>query len=323
MTSLLPQSKSWKIQKVGIAMAVFRPNPFTFEIQLKSIQDQIFTNWVCVITSDSSLEEIFAHPRISPFKKDPRFKWFENPLRLGHKRNFERAAQLVLQENVDAVAFSDQDDLWYSNKLTTSIDQLEKIGRLSLVHCDMNLLINEESQPTSETAWQIERRGIHHSQLIHLLVRNIVAGCGMLIDAELIRRFPTIPEEAEFHDHWYALVGAAHGGISPIQQPLYAYRQHSENVIGVTPYQKFFKLPDMLKATNVFQYCRDRWKKSHKLALGAQKAKLPFTPIIQITLISKWDRGIGLLLFALKTRFSDPALSRACLARAVGKFLSR
>src|SRR5687768_1758619 len=107
--------------KVGIALAAYKPPTEVFEEQLKSIQDQTYTNWVCVMTFDSSLEETLASPKIAVFKKDSRFIWLENPVRLGHKKNFERAIQETLRHSVDAIACSDQDDVWYLNKIENCV----------------------------------------------------------------------------------------------------------------------------------------------------------------------------------------------------------
>jgi glycosyltransferase involved in cell wall biosynthesis len=306
--------------KVGIALAAYKPAPEVFEEQLKSIQDQTYPHWVCIITFDSSLEETLSSPKISIFKKDPRFVWLENPIRLGHKKNFERAIQESLRHSVDAIACSDQDDVWYPNKISECVQALQAQGPLSLVHSDMHVL--EDGKILDGTAWRIENRGITNCKSRHFYVRNIVAGCSMIFDAELARKFPIIPDEAEYHDHWYALVAAYHGGISAVNLPLYAYRQHRNNEVGVSPFQNIFAVPEGSTPSSIFNKCKNGWLKSYRLASAAKRHGLPLRWFEKLIFLLPFDLGLGLILLGLLNWFKDPALTRACLARGAGKALS-
>ncbi len=326
ITSAPPLSPHWKIRKIGIAMAIYRPDLCNLREQLQSIQDQSFLNWICVISSDSPLTELLEAPEIEKFKQDPRFQWHENPSRLGHKHNFEKATQLTLQEKVDAISFSDQDDLWYPEKLALSAALLEQKGPLCAVHCDMHILTSH-SEILPKTGWDLEKRGVLHKGILHLLIRNIVAGCGLLMDAQLLQTDFNIPEAAHYHDHWYALIAASQGGVHPIFTPLYAYRQHSENVVGMTPFRGIFTLPKALpnkiNTKEIFQFCQQKWANSHALALAARHAKLPLAWIERLLLISPLDLGFGLFILGLMNLRQDRPFARACFARSLGKFLSR
>ncbi len=306
--------------KVGIALAAYQPDLEVFAQQLLSIQKQSHTDWICVIALDSPLDPVLSSRLITPFQADARFHWVENKIRLGHKKNFEKAIQESLRHSVSVIACSDQDDVWYENKLSECLRAFSTQGPLSLVHSDMHILENEKI--ASKTAWALERRGIHNCKPRHFYVRNIVAGCSMLFDAELARRFPTIPEEAEFHDHWYALVASYHGGIRAIHQPLYAYRQHPENEVGVSPYRKLFTLPAGSTFAEILNKCKNGWRKSLRLASAAQREGLPLSIWERITFLSRLDLGFGLLLLAIMNWKSDRPLTRACLARSIGKALT-
>lgn len=305
---------------IGIALAAYQPDPTIFLEQLNSIQNQDFKNWICVITCDSPLQPLTADPRFKPLLEDRRFQWVENEVRLGHKKNFEKAIQKVASlQQVTAIACSDQDDIWYPNKLSKGAEALDRQGKLGLVHSDMHILNGTGILP--KTAWQIERRGINNTRPAHLLVRNIVAGCSMLFDAELARRFPKIPEEAEFHDHWYALVASYYGGIGAIDQPLYAYRQHGGNEVGVSPFVGTFTLPKQSTPASILQKCRNGWTKSFRLAQAAERAGLPLTEWEKSVFLRRSDWGRGLLCLGVSQLKTDPPLARACLARGLGKML--
>ena len=309
--------------KVGIALAAFQPEINVFVKQLLSIQKQSHKDWICIVSFDSPIEKVLTEPALLPFKQDLRFIWTENKIRMGHKKNFETAIQTALQHSVDYIACSDQDDIWYENKLFECVENLKKQPKLSLVHSDMHILhmtrLNEVIAP--ETAWKLEHRGIHNTRPKHFYIRNIVAGCSMMLDAELVRRYPTIPEDAEYHDWWYALAASYHGGIQGIPQPLYAYRQHDNNEVGVTPYHTMFAVPKGSTAGTLLKKCKTGWLKSYRLACGAQSAGLPLSFLEKIIFLYPFDLGLGLFLMALMNCRKDPPMTRACIARGIGKFL--
>jgi hypothetical protein len=313
--------------KIGIALASYLPHPDFFLKQLESIEAQTHSDWVCIITSDSPLEETFKHAPLNKFKNHSRFRWHENPQRLGSKKNFERAIQLCLKENVNAVACSDQDDVWYPEKLQRCLEVLVQKPPLSLVHSDMHVLIVDEKgeKLLPGTTWSVESRGVHHCQPQHLLVRNVVAGCAMLFDAEIARRYPHLPEEFDYHDHWYALVASVHGGVYPISEPLFAYRQHDRNELGVTPYPGMFHVPSGFGIRSVLAKCRQRYLWSKGMALAARREKIPLKPWIGWLFLLPLDFGLGLFGMALSNWLfptgRDLALARACIARALGKAL--
>lgn len=306
-----------KIEKVGIAMAVYSPPVQVFFEQLESIQKQTFKNWVCILTLDSPLSDLKKELILAPFFEDSRFIWSENKDRLGHKKNFEKAMVLALNYNVDAIACSDQDDVWYPEKLEVCIQELEKRGPLSLVHSDMHVLRSDRIETRS--TWDVEKRGVRFVKPSHFYVRNVVAGCAMLLDAELVRKFPFIPDGAEYHDHWYALIASYYGGVYPIFQPLFAYRQHGNNAVGVTPFVNIFHLEKKLSRVEILKKCRKGWLKSFRLIDATVQAKLPVSFLEKMIFYYHFDFGLSVFLLGLVHWFKDPPFARACLARATGK----
>jgi hypothetical protein len=302
--------------RIGIALAAYQPHENYFFQQLESIQAQSHVNWVCHIQFDSKIEP-FRSPRFARFFEDPRFKWVENPKGLGHLKNFEGAIQAVLGEKVDAIACCDQDDVWYPKKLEILLAELNRVGALGLTFCDMNL-IDDSGKVSEQTAWEIEYRGVQHVGVFDLVVRNVVPGTGMLMDAELARKFPSIPEAARFHDHWYPLVAASIGkALRAVHQPLYDYRIHGSNVVGVTPYRGLFNTASA--DDGILKKCRSVWLRSHEMAQAAVQAGLPMSPLARLAFLGRWDFGLTLVFRGLICLFSDPALARACFARAIGK----
>lgn len=220
---------------LGIALAAYQPRPSDFARQLESIQTQTHRKWFCVVTLDSPLQELESSPELSPFLADPRFRWFENAARLGFVKNFERAVGIAVAEGAQSIALADQDDAWYPQKLEVLADALSKAPPLSLVHSDMD--IERDGELDLESGWTQAGRDVSRCAPEDLLLWNITTGASMLIDANLARLYPTIPDRVRYHDHFYALAASLHGGVYPVRERLYAYRQHEANVIGVQAYQ--------------------------------------------------------------------------------------
>ena len=222
----------WDPRTVGIALAAYQPNPVWLAEQLASIAAQTHTEWVCVITLDSPVEEIRSSPALAPFMHDARFVWVENPERLGLRSNFQKATQLLLERDVDLIAFSDQDDVWLPEKLTESVAAMKVRGPLSMVYCDAYLLVEGVTRPERLHEYTIKTHG--KMSIAERIIQPQVSGFCEVFDTSLARLHPTIPVESPDHDHWYSLVAAAYGGVHQIDKPLVLYRQHAGNTIGIS-----------------------------------------------------------------------------------------
>ena len=222
----------WDPRTVGIALAAYQPNPVWLAEQLGSIAAQTHPEWICLITLDSALEEIRSSPDLTPFMNDARFVWVENSERLGLRSNFQKATQLLLERDVDLIAFSDQDDVWLPEKLAESVAAIRVSGPLSMVYCDAYLLVDGVTRPDRLHDYTIKTRG--NMNMAERIIQPQVSGFCEVFDAALARLHPTVPVESPGHDHWYSLVAAAYGGVHRIDKPLALYRQHTGNTIGIS-----------------------------------------------------------------------------------------
>lgn len=154
---------------------------------------------------------------------------------LGPAENFSR---LLAQSNADYVAFCDQDDVWQPRKLAVQLARMKELERRHgkdrplLVFCD-STVTDETLRPQPGTF--LSRQGVNPVRgisLPRLLVQNYIAGHAMLFNAALREKAGAIPHEALMHDYWVALVAAAFGQISFVDEPLVLYRQHGANALG-------------------------------------------------------------------------------------------
>jgi glycosyltransferase involved in cell wall biosynthesis len=211
---------------VAICMATFDPNPPLLEQQIASIRAQTHDRWLCLISDDRSSEERFERLRALT-REDPRFALSRSEGRLGFYLNFERLLKTVPPEAA-FVAFADQDDRWYPEKLA---ELLADRGDAQLVYSDMRI-VDEAGRVISETFWRGRRN--NHTNMASLLLANTVTGAASLFRRELLDLalpFPP-PIGDSFHDQWISSLALATGEIAYIDRPLYDYVQHGSAAQG-------------------------------------------------------------------------------------------
>ena len=290
-------TQPWAPRTVGIALAAYQPNPEWLAEQLESIVAQTHTEWICIITMDSPLRDIAEHSRIRPFITDPRFTWIENGEQLGVRKNFEKAIALATAKNMDAIAFSDQDDIWLPEKLSVSLAELTKTGPMSLVNADAYLFVDD--LVLSDTLHSLHRIVSKKLAIEEVIIYPSVSGFTVVADARLTQRYPTIPEPMRFHDHWFSVVATAHQGITRISLPLALYRQHENNAIGISSIRSGVGLPPINRAANT----ADRVRRLGEQHLGSAKASADQLPMHAAKrLLFRHRTGWMLLMLAIIAR---------------------
>jgi glycosyltransferase involved in cell wall biosynthesis len=179
-----------------------------------------------VISDDGSSDAAVARMR-EVIGDDPRFVLSLSTGRVGFYRNFERALALAPSETT-YVAFADQDDDWYPEKLAALV---KEIGDAQLVYSDARV-IGRDGTAVSDTYWVTRRH--NHGAFDELLITNSVTGAAALFRRELLDvALPFPPAQfTHFHDHWVAVVALALGRIAFVDRPLYDYVQHADATLG-------------------------------------------------------------------------------------------
>ena len=214
-------------------MATFNGALYLHE-QLASLAAQTLLPFELVVTDDGSSDrtkaivETFA--ATAPFQ----VHWSANPSRLGYRANFMRAVSLCAG---DLIAFCDQDDIWYPEKLAIAATAFcdpsvmlfhhearvvhngtvtsQRIGKLSSV---------EPLVPVLRSApWQ---HPFGYTEVFRATLRDYDALWCRSVD------FKSLHDQAA-HDQWYPLLAAVLGSIAFHQLPLADYRQHENNTFGI------------------------------------------------------------------------------------------
>ena len=147
---------------------------------------------------------------------------------------------LLSESGAEYAAFSDQDDVWAPDKLSKSLAKMRELetkygeGVPLLVFCD-GYVTDAELNRKPGTVLSRQRVDVANGlRFSRLLMQNFVPGNSMLFNAALREKAGKVPSQALMHDAWLVLVAAAFGHIGFVDEPLFSYRQHGENVIGAT-----------------------------------------------------------------------------------------
>lgn len=157
-----------------------------------------------------------------------------NPEKLGVARNFSRAIGLC---SGGVIALSDQDDIWFPNKLRVIGDLFASDGRFGMVIPDA-VAIGEDGRTLDYGLWDAvrfttrERTAARRGRLLDVLLRHYVAtGATLAFRSTFRKLIQPIPAHC-LHDAWIAFLVASvsHGHI--IDEPLIGYRQHPTQTSG-------------------------------------------------------------------------------------------
>lgn len=152
----------------------------------------------------------------------------------GVTKNFERAVSACRSE---LIALSDQDDRWLPGRLELQLAEFDANPQLLLLAADARLVdaggeplgatLLETLEVTAQTRDELRRR-----PFAALLRRNLVTGATVVFRRDLLTTALPFPQEW-VHDEWLAIIAAARGQITLLEQPVVDYRQHGSNQIGV------------------------------------------------------------------------------------------
>lgn len=223
--------------KVNILMSTYNGQQFLAE-QIRSIQDQSYTDWTLFIRDDGSSDN--TKEILKDFERqDGRIHLIDSDKsdNLGVIKSFHK---LVNHDRADYYFFSDQDDVWLPNKLELSLKEAQNyLADLPLmVYMDLKV-VNQDLEIMTESMVKSQS---HHAntELVQELTENTVTGGVAMINHALAEMWQET-DDILMHDWYLALLASAFGNLVFIDQPGELYRQHSDNVLGARTLSKRFK----------------------------------------------------------------------------------
>lgn len=203
--------------KISIAMATYNGAKYLRE-QLDSFLAQTRLPDELVITDDCSTDDTLAI--LEKFAESAPFevRWEQNKKNLGYTGNFNQA---LMNTTSDLVFLSDQDDVWFPEKLECmeryALDDPEAL----VVMNDAALTDGELNDTGLTKLGQIASAGLSES--------SFVMGCCAAVRRELLDLCLPIPAGYKGHDGWIVKMAEGVGRKRVFADVLQWYRRHDEN----------------------------------------------------------------------------------------------
>ena len=223
--------------KVNILMSTYNGQQFLAE-QIRSIQDQSYTDWTLFIRDDGSSDN--TKEILKDFERqDSRIHLIDSDKsdNLGVIKSFHK---LVNHDRADYYFFSDQDDVWLDNKITLTLEEAQKYENQTplLVYTDLKI-VDHELNVLHES--MIKTQSDHaNTKLVQELTENTVTGGTAMINHSLAQLWSDC-DGLLMHDWYLALIASAVGNLIYIDCSTELYRQHGSNVLGARTWSKRMK----------------------------------------------------------------------------------
>ncbi len=216
---------------VEIALATYNGGLY-LEFFLRSICNQSYSNWRILVRDDGSTDNTLQILRDFSAAYTNKLLLIEDKLgNIGVRKNFNT---ILNNCTAEYVMLADQDDIWLPEKIEKTLEIMLQMNNTKplLVFTDL-MLIDDEDSIISRSFWRkLGLNPLNALKFNRLLVGNVITGCTVMINYNLLRKALPIPEEAIMHDWWLGLVASAFGKVAYIKEPLILYRQHLNNVVG-------------------------------------------------------------------------------------------
>lgn len=220
------------MSKVAILMSTYNGERYLAE-QLDSIVNQTYRDWTLYIRDDGSKDATREILRAYA-KRDPQINYLEaaSQQNLGVKKSF---FSLLATAEADYYMFSDQDDVWHQDKVEVTLHAMQEKEQAVGKRVPINVFTNLELVDATLAPMQLMNGATVKDDFFHLLYRNVVTGCTMMVNEALKQKLKLDQIDVTklaMHDWWIGLVAALFGENVYVAQPTIKYRQHGDNVAG-------------------------------------------------------------------------------------------
>ena len=214
---------------VAILMCTYNGAAYLRE-QLESFSNQSLKNWTLYVSDDASTDP--TRSILAEYQRrwgEQKLVIFDGPCQ-GFGKNF---ISLLKRPQVQAryYAFSDQDDVWFSDKLERSVKRLDAItAQTPALYCSRTRLIDATGRIIGFSPLFSRPPSFRNA-----LVQSLAGANTMVINSTAREALLQLPAEARVIAHdWLAyLVVTACGGTAIYDaDPTLDYRQHDANLIG-------------------------------------------------------------------------------------------
>lgn len=215
------------MNKILVLLSTYNGEKY-LEQQLTSILNQENVEVDILIRDDGSTDNTVQI--LEKYNNLKNVSWFQGE-NLGPAFSFQ---DLIFNSplDYDFFAFSDQDDVWISNKLFTGIHHISTYKTIpALFYSDYQIVDSNLNKLNNKISTKDYTLG-------NVLLGEAPLGCTMLFNKELIKLLRIKRSNyLRMHDHWTILTCLAYDGYIYFEKDkLIYYRQHLNNVVGIASF---------------------------------------------------------------------------------------
>ena len=212
---------------VSILMSVYNGEKY-LKTQIDSILNQTYKNFKLYIRNDGSSD---SSAQIIESYNDDRII-FSNEHNVGAAESFFE----LLRSNADSdyIFFSDQDDVWYPEKLEIMLKEIQKYDDVpTMIFTDFKT-IDSDGNLIDESYEKKSALNVCEGEVTveKILVHPYVFGCASVINKKLAQIVKNQPKGIEMHDCWISQTAAAVGKLIYMPIKSIAHRFHNSNATG-------------------------------------------------------------------------------------------
>lgn len=214
-------------EKVDVLLTTYNTNIKYLKEQIDSILNQTYTNIHLIISDDNSSNEEVKQVLKDYEKQDKRITLYLQEHNLGYNKNFEF---LLGKSDAKYIAFSDHDDIWNADKIEKCLKKLIK-ENVDMVYCN-STQIDENGNILHNDYLKYKNVPLIKGKSHLAISRCIGTGCSQLITKKVKEEMLPFKNSVMAHDWLAAFVSNENKGITYIEDTLFDYRLHQNNVFG-------------------------------------------------------------------------------------------
>ena len=209
-----------ELKNVSVVMCTYNGELYLKE-QLDSILSQTYPLFEIIIRDDCSTDNTWAILQDYQSKNPTLLKCSQNNHNVGYWMNFKLG---MLQAKGDYIAFSDQDDIWMSDKIE---ELLFTIGEKMLAVSNSKIL----NELTVEDRTLFQEHNLPNMTIEKLIWDNHIFGHSCMINVALLDYINRI-KITTAHDYLIALVCFSLNSVAMTDKELQVWRRHSQSLTG-------------------------------------------------------------------------------------------
>lgn len=227
---------------ISVILPVYNGEKYLRE-SIESVLRQTYRDWELILVDDGSTDGTRAIAETYA-RQDGRIRYEKNPENMKLPRTLNRGFSLA---RGDYLTWTSDDNLFYPNALDVMVHTLEEAPDVGFVFASCDVI---DENGVTVGAWEMKR----NMELRKIMGANIVGACFLYTRAvyEQIGDYDPTLFLCEDFDYWQRIF--ARFRVLPIEETLYAYRDHASSLTNTSRQIELSEITKRTLLKNAAQY---------------------------------------------------------------------